>query len=78
MRHDNDMEHPEHSSLGKRGAAYAKQGYLCGRGQKVGGCIPLVEEVPIGVNDIWFRELMLDERDYVREVAFTGVLTVDD
>jgi hypothetical protein len=38
----------------------------------------LVEKVPIGINDIWFREFMFDEGHDVREVAFAGVLTVDD
>jgi hypothetical protein len=38
----------------------------------------LVQEVPIGVNDIWLGEFVLNERDDMREVWLAGVLTVGD
>jgi hypothetical protein len=71
------MGYPERGSLGRRGEACIRWGELLSldEGERL---IPLVEEVPIGINDVWFWEFMLDEGDDVREVALAGVLTVDD
>ena len=38
----------------------------------------MVEEVTIGVDDVRFRELPLDERDDVREFVFSTVCAVGD
>lgn len=38
----------------------------------------MVQEIPIGINDIGLRKLVFDERDDVREVRLAGVLTVND
>lgn len=40
--------------------------------------VPLIQEVPISVDDIWLRQFVFDERDDVGEVALAGVLAVCD
>lgn len=77
VRHDNDMKCPKHGSLGRKDAACEAERVIKLERRKREK-VPLVEEVPIGIDDIGLRELMFDERDYVGEVAFAGILTVDD
>jgi len=76
VRHDNDMV------FGTRLTRKERCGL--GRGQPFGGKrgerrrVPLVQEVSIGVDDIWLRQFVFDERDDVGEVGFAGVLTIGD
>lgn len=37
-----------------------------------------MEEVTIGVDDVWLGELSLDERDDIREFVFSTVCAVSD
>jgi len=38
----------------------------------------LIQEIPVGVDDIRLRQFMFDERDDVGEVGLAGVLTIGD
>jgi len=78
VRHGNDMRDPERGSLRRRGVAWTRRGEFFVWGWREGWHTPLVQEVPIGVNDIGLRELVFNEGDDMREVWFAGVLTVDD
>lgn len=52
VRYENDMRYPEHSSLGRRDAACAGRSESSGWRRRDERRAPLVQEVPIGVNDV--------------------------